>query len=137
MNSADVESRFACEDLMHRSYQLIDDGQAGQVTDLFTDDGQFSIKGSREVSGREALAKVFAARQMDTERQTQHCLTNLVFSSQSANTARIRATLVLFVLNTDTPTMPAALADVEDRYLLIDGTWRIRSRITTPIAGGG
>jgi 3-phenylpropionate/cinnamic acid dioxygenase small subunit len=132
----DTDACHACQDLMIRSYRLVDEGHAGRVTELFTDDGRFAVGDSIEVSGKESLASFFAAREAEKERKTRHCLTNLSFSPISADEAAVRATLLLFVLNGSHPTTPSALADVEDRCRWEGGGWRIAERTTTLVAGG-
>ncbi len=136
MSASDTTAQLACQERMVQSYRLIDDGHAGQVAELFTEDGRFTIAGAVDATGKEALSRLFAAREEDKERRTRHCLTNLSFTASSANEAIVRATLLLFVLGGKDATTPEALADVEDRYRLEDGIWRIAARTTTLVAGG-
>ncbi len=136
MTPADTAARLACQDLMIRSYRLVDDGQASMATELFTTDGRFKVAGSVDIAGRGSLDEFFSTREADAERKTRHCLTNLSFTSASAGEAAIRATLMLFVLNGSDATKLSVLADVEDRYRLEGGNWRIAARTTIPVAGG-
>ena len=136
MSSSEHTPHLACQNLLIESYRLVDEGHAGLVTELFTADGRFSIAGAADAAGKEALTRMFAAREADQARRTKHCLTNLSFAERSASEAVGRATLLLFVLNDADPTTPKALAEVEDRYRLEDGTWRIAARTTTLMAGG-
>ena len=136
MRSSDLSARFACQDLMIESYRLVDEGNASDVTRLFTDDGEFLIEGIAAISGRESLSEFFQARKNDQTRQTKHCLTNLYFNLTAANEATIHATLLLFVLGSEDATIPEAVAEVEDRYRREGETWRIAARRTTPLAGG-
>lgn len=131
MSGAGVETRLTCEDLMIQSYRLVDEGHASQVTELFTQDGQFMIEGAIDASGSDALARLFAAREADKARRTRHCLSNFSFIQVSDDEARGRATLMVFVLGEGGA--PNALADVEDCYRTEGGHWRIAARTTTPL----
>ena len=133
MSLADIENRLICEDLMIQSYRLVDEGRATRVTELFTEDGRFTIEGSIDAAGKDSLAELFSAREADKGRRTRHCLTNLSYSQDSANEARVRATLMLFVLGDDGGATPNALADVEDCYRIEGGSWRIASRTTSAV----
>ncbi len=136
MSVSDTTAHLACQQLMLQTYRLIDEGHASRVTELFTEDGRFTIAGTVDATGKDALSRMFAAREADKERRTRHCLTNLSFTASSASEAVIRATLLVYVLNGADATTPKALADVEDDYRLEGNTWRIAARTTTLVAGG-
>ena len=131
MKLQDIASQLRCQELMLTSYQLIDDGNASRVTELFTEDGRFTITGSVDVAGREALHELFLAREADTQRHTRHCLSNLLYAAVTGSEAQIRARLLLFVLDGASPAAPSGLADVVDQYRLQRDEWRISQRTTT------
>ena len=137
MSADPSATQLACTELMAASYRIVDDGQAAAVTELFTEDGRFTVEGNIDVQGQASLSEMFAARQADTERRTLHCLSNLTVAQLTDDEAQLRATLTLYHLNGANPTIPSILANVEDVHRLIDGQWRIASRTTRVLASSG
>jgi len=68
----------ACQRLMYRYCHLVDHGEAGQVADLFTEDGECEIVPGRPMRGKTILAKVFAARQAQAGLMSKHVCTTAV-----------------------------------------------------------
>ena len=127
----------ACQDVMHAYAELVDSGRASRVVELFTDDATFEPVPGRTVRGRHQLARVFAAREANTERRTLHIVANPVVVVDG-ETATGHSTFLLFILGEprSAGVAPDALVYCADRFERgEDGRWRIADRRLQTLAG--
>ncbi len=139
---ASLTAQAACRNVMHAYADLVDSGNASQVSDLFTDDAAFDSGGGRTVSGRANLAKVFAAREANTARRTRHLIVNPVVDLCDEGIATGHSSILLFVLDganapgAASAVAPNAVVNCHDRFARgDDGCWRIADRRLELLAG--
>jgi hypothetical protein len=132
--SAYLQDKAACEELVFRSFELIDGGRASEVAELFTEDGAHVLEG-QVFEGAEGLAAFFDGRQAMVERVTRHCVTNMRFSLTAEDRAELRYTSAVYVLSSPQP-IPGAIADIHDAFVRRSGRWMFSSREVVIVAGG-
>ena len=84
----------ACERLVFDYAWLVDSGAAGQIADLFTEDGQWIAADGRGMHGNDEIRSAFTARQAITRRQSRHVITNVRVDLDGEDRARGTAYLV-------------------------------------------
>lgn len=67
----------ACERLVYEYAWLVDSGAAGQVADLFTENGEWLGADGRGMRGNDEIRQAFTGRQGITRRQSRHVMTNV------------------------------------------------------------
>jgi hypothetical protein len=127
-----LRSRHACQDLIFRSFKLIDEGRATETRKLFVDDGVHTLNG--EVFQGKALTEFFKARQAMVERRTRHCVANITFNMPTERTAEASYTSVVYVLPQQTP---GAVCDIRDAFVKRDRDdgWQLTRRDVVVVAG--
>ena len=113
---------------MIASYQLVDDGRASEVTELFTAEGRFSAGEALHVEGRDQLTAFFEAREANQARRTRHCLTSLQHIDISDTERELHANLMLFVIGDSVwtgHTYKGTLKDIQEIDLLSGAVKRV------------
>jgi hypothetical protein len=126
-------ARHACQDLIFRSFKLIDEGRASETRKLFIEDGVHTLNG--ESFQGEALTEFFNAREANVERRTRHCVANISFEVLTEHTAQVSYTSVVYVLPQQTP---GAVCDIRDTFVKRDHPkgWQFTRRDVMVVAGG-
>jgi hypothetical protein len=127
-----LQARHACEDLIFRSFKLIDEGRANETRKLFIDDGVHTLNG--QVFQGLALTEFFKTREAMVERRTRHCVANITFSMPTERTAEASYTSVVYVLPQQTP---GAVCDIRDTFTKQEQTdgWLLARRDVLVVAG--
>jgi SnoaL-like domain len=68
----------ACERLVHLYALYIDEGRAGEIASLFTEDGRWEGADGGVMDGRAAIAAAFGARAGLTRRTSMHVCANVL-----------------------------------------------------------
>lgn len=133
----DLALRFAVTDVVHRFFQLVDDGRAAETAGLFTSDATLTFGPGAPKPGTIGGADIpiaMAARQAQTSVTTRHVLSNLAVSARPDGTLTVRSLLTLYRSDGEgRDSYPASVADVEDVLVQVDDGWRIRARTVTPV----
>lgn len=127
-----LSAQRSCEEVLMRSFKLIDEGRASAVVDLFVDDGEHVLEGER-CTGQK-LSEFFKSREAMKERKTRHSVTNMLFNLVSSEEAEIRYTSVLYQLPNAQPT---TVADIRDTFVKLNdpARWFLCSRNVVIVAG--
>jgi hypothetical protein len=134
MNSLDrLLIERECERLVMAYCHYVDRGRAGEVADLFCDEGIWD-SGEREMVGREAIARAFLQRQENSGRISRHVCTNLLIEVIDAETATGVVYLTLY--RHDGPPdrklapsdVPAMIGEYRDRFVRTSDGWRFQRR---------
>ena len=123
----------ACEQLIYAYARCVDSGEAGQVADLFTDDGVWTGADGRSMNGREQLRTAFLGRQGLTRRLSRHVMTNVQIEVHNENEASGIAYLINYRHDglSDTAEKPGParhpkfVGDYHLTFRRVDGRWRI------------
>ncbi|MCA2276749.1 nuclear transport factor 2 family protein [Mycobacterium intracellulare] len=126
---------LACQGLILESYERVDAGRRSSLADLLTEDGSHAIDDD-VATGREQVRSTLAARDAVPGRRTLHAVTNLHVRAETADRARARYGLLLFLLSGGAPTTPRVISTVEDVLVRHDGRWLLHSRHIRTLAGG-
>ncbi len=133
--SRQLAAEFACRNLIHAFARHIDQGEATEAIDLFTDDAELGDAG-QSIRGRDAIAHMLAAREADTGRRTRHQVTNVMFELTSPETAVAQSLLCVFVLGVSEEPTIGALSEFRDEFACDgEGRWRFARREATILAG--
>jgi len=126
-----LADRQECEDVIYRSFEMIDGGRATEAGSLFVADGSHTVEGN--VASGPGLAKFFEDREAMVDRRTRHALSNLRFEPVARDEATMRYISVVYVLPEPSP---GAVADITDHLVREDGRWRLAHRKIEIVAGG-
>jgi hypothetical protein len=112
----------------------VDFGPQESTAELFAEDGGYAWRGKRSV-GREAIAAAYRSRAALGERTARHLCVNLRLTEVTSDEAAGRSIMLIFAENgrPPLPAMPLLVADVEDRYIRLDGRWLFKSRLVTDV----
>lgn len=132
--AVDVPTQRALEALLTEFAWRVDHGQAARVHELFTADG--SIRGpGLAMTGRDEIAREFAARGRDERRVSRHVWSNPRFERLDETAVRVTTAVQTYIHRLgEGDTLPAAAFTlvVGDSIDVIeqcdDGRWRFRSR---------
>ena len=127
--------RLACRELIDRSVQCVDDGDARAFADLFADDAVLVRPNGQSLDGRAAIFEAYAARPPD--RITRHLVTNVVFEASGPARLAARSYVLLWTGSARDEAGPSGRP--ADSRLLVgefadeltrqpDGQWRIQRR---------
>ena len=139
---AELQARWACEDVLRASFRLIDEGHAVLAADLYAADGMLTLSDATTHAGHVTLRgadidRAMRQRQAD-DRRTIHILTPSSFRLTAPDRAESECLLQVYGLGddrTDGP-KPRALSHVQDVLARgRDGAWRICARRITILAG--
>ncbi|MBI2800491.1 MAG: nuclear transport factor 2 family protein [Gammaproteobacteria bacterium] len=121
------KARIACEALIHNFCRYADNGEAGELAELFTADGVFNRLG-QTFSGREVIRDLIANRPRDVS-QT-HEVSNFVFElAADGCSAKGQSDLLLRRSHSGDPTNQEIVrARYQDEFVLSDDSWRIATR---------
>jgi hypothetical protein len=127
-----LRARHACQDLIFRSFKLIDEGRASETRKLFIEDGVHTL--NDQAFQGPTLTEFFKAREANVERRTRHCVANLAFNMATERTAEASYTSVVYVLPQQTP---GAVCDIRDTFTKQEqtGTWLLTRREVLVVAG--
>jgi hypothetical protein len=131
-SDVNLRARHACQDLIVRSFKLIDEGRASETRRLFLEDGVHTLNG--EVFQGKALTEFFKAREAMVERRTRHCVANIAFSFPTELTAEASYTSVVYVLPQQTA---GAVCDIRDAFIKLNQSdgWLLTRRDVLVVAG--
>jgi hypothetical protein len=126
----DIGDRAAIVELIARHAWLIDHGRAGEVTELFAEDGALYGAGP-DKRGRAAIAAWAQQRAAMTERRSRHVQSNILL--EAAGPDQAQGTVLLTLYRHDGPgpgpATPLLVAEYADRYRRgRDGAWRFAER---------
>jgi hypothetical protein len=127
-----VRARYACQDLIFRSFKLIDAGRASETRKLFIEEGVHTLNG--ELFQGKALTEFFNAREANVARRTRHCVANISFELLTEHGAQVSYTSVVYVLPQQTP---GAVCDIRDTFVKRDHPegWKFTRRDVMVVAG--
>ena len=127
--------KLACRELIEKSVQYVDDGDARTFADLFTDDAVLVRPDGQAIEGREAIFQAYVARA--PERMTRHLVTNVVLEAVGPARLSARSYVLLWTGSTRDEAGPGG-RPADSRQLVgefadqlvrgPDGHWRIRRR---------
>jgi SnoaL-like domain len=123
-----------CERLVYAYCHLIDHGEAGQVGDLFTEDGKWiSPEASHE--GQAAVTTAFRARQANTQRMSRHICSTPLIEVDDADSATGVTYLQLYRHDGDPgrrisplDDLPEFVGEYHDTFRRTPQGWRFQTR---------
>lgn len=140
--------RLTVNDGIHRFYSLVDTGRAASTAAMFASDARLTFgPGSPQPGTIEgaAIASAMAAREKLVSAFTRHSISNIMLEPAGEDRAgvetgdwagdKVRARYLMVLFRSDDETrssVPAFVADVEELWLIEDGTWRIAERLVSP-----
>ena len=130
-----IGDRLAIERLNADFGHELDRGTADGFTMLFTPDALYT-NGSRILRGHDAIRNFYTSRSSAGPRTSRHVVTGLRIDFDSPADARGLSVCMTFSMpgEPEIPsTMPAIVADFDDRYVRINGGWLISVRHIVPI----
>ena len=141
MLQVNLEDRQAIADVIHRYFWLVDVGRADEAAALFVADGKLIFaEGSPKpgtISGAD-IATAMAARARQVEVTTRHAVSNIQYSANADGSVSTYCLLTLYRSDdASRDTHPASVADIQDRFVLEAGEWRISEREITPVFNAG
>ena len=124
----------AIEALNHEFAYRVDFGPSETVAELFTADGWYGWDSRRSV-GREEIRESYRLRASRGTRTARHLCTNLRLESLPGGEVEGRSIMLIFAEDGPPPhpAVPLLVADVHDRYALIEGAWLFRWRQLTDV----
>lgn len=127
--------KIACREVVERSVQHVDSGNAEAFAHLFSEDATLVRPDGTVLHGRDAIGHNYAARSLD--RITRHLVTNIVVDVGEDGLARTCSYVLLWSGSTDTPDSMLG-RQAHTRQLVgefhdvlrqeVDGVWRIQQR---------
>ncbi len=133
----DASDRTAIEELLYRSFWLIDHGQARTCADLFTTDGKLTFGAGAPKPGTIEggdIAAAMTARQAQTGVTSRHILSNVIIVQVDQDKATMLSLLTLFRTDTDDLRSEVkSVADIEDVVVRHGPEWKIEHRTITPV----
>lgn len=132
-----IEDRTQIEELLYRSFWLIDHGRAAECSGLFTADGSLTFgPGAPKpgtISGPD-IATAMASRQAQSGVTSRHVLSNVLIEATGEDKAMMRSLLTLFRSDSDDLRSDVkSVADIEDIVVRHGSDWKIAHRTITPI----
>jgi hypothetical protein len=129
-----LELRVAIEDLVAEFAYRVDFERGLTVPELFCPDGYYESDGRRS-TGRDAIRAAYERRAAFGPRTARHLFTNLRVRRGYDGDLRATSLMLLFAENgkPPLPAVPLLVADVADRYQIVDGRPLISSRTLTSI----
>jgi ketosteroid isomerase-like protein len=135
MTEVTLEQRAAIGDAVHRFYDLVDRGQASRTAELFADDAKLTFGPRSPKPGTiegAAIRDAMIAREAQTSAFTRHAVSNFIFA-RSDDAVAVRYLLTLYRSDDETRgSVPAFVADVEERWREASSGWRIAERTIVP-----
>jgi uncharacterized protein (TIGR02246 family) len=117
-------TRVAIDALCVEYFYLLDHGQAEKLADLFTENGVQDFGGGKQLTGRDAIRKYYAARSKTTI--TRHVTTNLRLIYENSN--RVSGIRTFTHYSGEGPGEPPAIPSVAEYEEIFergaDGQWR-------------
>ena len=132
---ARIRDQLAIERLNADFGHELDRGTSDGFAALFTPDALYT-HGARILRGRDAIRAFFISRTAEGSRTSRHVVTGLRIDFQSPSEAvgvSVCTTFSMPGLPEIASTIPAIVADFEDRYVLTDDGWRFAARNIVPI----
>lgn len=133
----DADDRLAIIDLLSRYGHTYDEGDIVALGDLFTEDGEFEIRGRiggmpSVLRGRDEIVARMAARREATQpAQRRHLTANLVVDETGSGRATTACYLLLGSTTDGALRLPVTGRYVDDLEKGRDGRWRFRRRVLT------
>jgi uncharacterized protein (TIGR02246 family) len=113
----------------------LDRGDVDAFVGLFAADALY-VNGPRILRGHDAIREFFIGRTRDGPRTSRHVASGLRIDFQDEARATGISVCVTFSAAGPAPidsTLPAIVADFEDVYVLMDGSWRFAERHIKPM----
>lgn len=133
----DGQDRNRIEQLLYRSFWLIDHGRAAECAALFAPDASLTFGPGAPQPGTihgPAIATAMAARQAQVAVTSRHILSNIIVEDEGEGRATMRSLLTLFRTDTDDRRpIVKSVADIEDAVVKMGGEWKIAARTIQPI----
>jgi 3-phenylpropionate/cinnamic acid dioxygenase small subunit len=132
-----ADDRLAIIDLLSRYGHTYDEGRVEALGELFTEDGEFEIRGRiggmpSVLRGRAEIVRHMTARRQATlPAQRRHVTTNLVVDDAGSGRASAACYLLLGSTADGTLQLPVSGRYVDDLEKGEDGRWRFRRRVLT------
>ena len=132
MVPADVHR--AIEALNHEFAYRVDFGPSESVAELFAPDGWYAWRGKRS-TGRAEIRASYLARAARGTRTARHLCTNLRLTPLPSGEVEGHSIMLIFAEDGPPPhpAVPLLVADVHDRYALVEGAWLFRWRQLTDV----
>jgi len=136
MSSLDVLlAEREIERLVYEYCRRVDEGEAGGIADLFTQDGEW-VGLDLVLSGQDRIREWFTEREKLTRRVSRHLVTNLVIRLVSPDEAEATSYLLNFRTDRREETeqlplaadLPKYVADFRDRFARTEAGWRFTRR---------
>lgn len=131
---------FAVHQLIAEFAYSVDVGNGRHTAELFTDDGWYESDTGRS-TGRDAIREAYRRRADRGPRTSRHIYTNVRIKHTEGNRYQGTSLLLLFAEDGERPSSaePLLVADVEDEYVIENGTAllgsrRLRNVFVSPVA---
>jgi hypothetical protein len=127
----------ACERLVLLYALYVDEGRAGEVASLFTEDGRWEGADGSVMAGRDAIAAAFGARQGLARRTSRHVCTNVLVDVADDGTSAAGSTYLMNYRHDSQNGAAAVPAPADhpkfvgtyyDRFVSTADGWRIAER---------
>ena len=130
MKQVDVETRCAIEALVTEHSYRVDHNQADRVHELYTADGSLTGLATMNFSTPDGIRAWGVERVKDTDTVVRHIQSNLrLYWDDNV----LRGNLYYQMLRGDSHdtsnAAPVSMGEFDDEYALVDGNWRIRTRV--------
>jgi 3-phenylpropionate/cinnamic acid dioxygenase small subunit len=131
------EDRFTIIDFIHRYYNLVDTGLAGETAAMFAADAKLTFGAGSPKPGTIHGAEISLAmqsRQQLTDVTTRHSISNIAMSVLGSDKIAANYLMILFRSHGGPRTsLPEFVADVSDIFVREESGWKILERIATPV----
>lgn len=129
------ETQQAIVDLIHRYFWLVDGGRALDVLALFSTNAKLTFGPGTLKPGTltgDEITQTLEARAKQTDVVSRHVISNIILTQNAEGSVSGNSVLTLYRSTSETPLMPALIADVQDKFVQYDGQWLIEERTFLP-----
>ena len=133
-----LADRLELQDLNARYSHALDHNDLAEFLGVFAADAVYTL-GARVSRGQAELSQFFTGRQAMGRRVTRHFCSSFTVTFQDKDNATGGSVWMSFVGNGDPPFEQAApfmVADMEDRFVRVDGRWLVAERRIIPVFRG-
>jgi hypothetical protein len=124
-------------DVILRYFWLVDHGRADETIPLFSSHATLTFGPGAPKPGTiegPAISAAMVARARLTSATTRHVVSNIQMHGRGVGEIDCSSLLTLYRSDDDSrDSHPASVADIEDRFILEDGAWKIGQRIISPV----
>lgn len=129
---ANLEARFAVQDLMFRYAECVDRALFDELGELFRH-GSLGAEGAEPMRGSSPIRKFYAATNKvhsDGTLRTRHLTSNVIVEVDAASgRAAARSYFVVFQATQAVPLQPIVAGRYHDTFHVIDGHWCFADRL--------